>query len=154
MRGFRFCSIKSNLRLVFYFLFFIFLGCDSSQTDKIICPKCSMPIPKSKEQSSHLHKKTYFDDMGCLILWTKEHNQEPKEAMVFTKDTKEYINATDAFYTINERTPMGYGFTAYKKAQSKSIKFDEVKLRMLRGEHMANPKIRKQILENRYKDGR
>jgi hypothetical protein len=105
-----------------------------------------MPIPDSKEQSSYLDKKTYFDDMGCLVLWTKEQGVEPKEAMVFTKDTKEYIKATQAFYTINERTPMGYGFTAYKKAQPQSITFDEVKLRMLRGEHMANPKIRKQIL--------
>jgi len=138
MRGFSF--------LLSIFLFIFLLGCDSSSTDKILCPKCNMPIPDSKEQSSYLDKKTYFDDMGCLVLWTKEQGVEPKEAMVFTKDTKEYIKATQAFYTINERTPMGYGFTAYKKAQSQSITFDEVKLRMLRGEHMANPKIRKQIL--------
>ena len=105
-----------------------------------------MPIPESKEYSSHLDNKTYFDDMGCLILWTKDEKKEPSSAMVFTKDTKEYIKVIDAHYTINERTPMGYGFTAYEKSQKKSIKFDEVKLRMLRGEHMANPKIRKQIL--------
>ncbi len=104
-----------------------------------------MPIPKSKENSSHLDK-TYFDDMGCLILWTKSEGKEPKSAMVFSKDTKQYIKVTDAFYTINERTPMGYGFTAYEKPQEGSIKFDEVRLKMLRGEHMANPKIRKQIL--------
>jgi len=105
-----------------------------------------MPLSKSKEQSSYLNKKIYFDDMGCLILWTKKEGKQPSEAMVFTKDTKQYIKATDAHYTINERTPMGYGFTAYEEAQVNSIAFDEVKLRMLRGEHMANPKIRKQIL--------
>ena len=104
-----------------------------------------MPIPKSNENSSYLNK-THFDDMGCLILWTKKEGKNPSDAMVFTKDTKHYIKATDAYYTITERTPMGYGFTAYEKAQTKSIKFDEMKLRMLRGEHMANPKIRKQIL--------
>ena len=122
------------------------LGCDSTtSTNKNICPQCKMPISKTKDNSSYLGS-VYFDDMGCLILWTKSQGKEPKNAMVFTKDTKEYIKATDAFYTINERTPMGYGFTAYKKLQPKSIKFDEVRLRMLRGEHMANPKIRKQIL--------
>ena len=105
-----------------------------------------MPIDKSKEYSSHLDNKIYFDDMGCLILWTKKESKEPSEAMVFTKDTKQYIKATDAFYTIKERTPMGYGFTAYEQEQPESIKFGEMKLRMLRGEHMANPKIRKQIL--------
>ncbi|MCK5851285.1 MAG: hypothetical protein KAH23_10245 [Kiritimatiellae bacterium] len=105
-----------------------------------------MPIPNSNEHSSHIDNKSYFDDMGCLILWTKSEAIEPSGAMVFTKDTKQYIKVNDAYYTINERTPMGYGFSAYEKVQEKSIKFDEVKLRMLRGEHMANPKIRKQIL--------
>ena len=133
--------------LLFLLFLGLFIGCDSSTSiSQSICPQCNMPIPESKEQSSHLNKKTYFDDMGCLILWTKEEGKDPTVAMVFTKDTKHYIKATDAHYTINERTPMGYGFTAYEKAQDKSIKFDEVKLRMLRGEHMANPKIRKQIL--------
>ncbi len=136
-------------RILFLILFLgFFVGCDSatSTTTQPICPQCNMPISKSKEQSSYLNKKIFFDDMGCLILWTKKEGKNPSEAMVFTKDTKQYIKATDAHYTINERTPMGYGFTAYKKEQEKSITFNEMKLRMLRGEHMANPKIRKQIL--------
>jgi hypothetical protein len=129
------------------FLVVLFVGCDSSNSsNENICPQCNMPINKSKEYSSHLEKKVYFDDMGCLILWTKKESKDPSEAMVFTKDSKQYIKATDAFYTIKERTPMGYGFTAYEKEQPSSIKFEEMKLRMLRGEHMANPKIRKQIL--------
>ena len=131
--------------IIHFLLFIVLLGCDSSNSNsENICPQCNMPI-KSKEYSSHLDK-TYFDDMGCLILWTKKASKEPSLAMVFTKDTKQYIKATDAFYTIKERTPMGYGFTAYEKKQPQSIKFEEMKLRMLRGEHMANPKIRKQIL--------
>ena len=132
---------------IFYFLLFIILlGCESQTSNTPVCPECNMLIPESKEYSSHLENKTYFDDMGCLILWTKEEGKKPSAAMVFTKDSKQYIKATDAFYTINERTPMGYGFTAYENAKDKSIRFDEVKFRMLRGEHMANPKIRKQIL--------
>jgi len=134
------------LYIVNFLLFFLLLGCESSSsTNKDICPQCNMPIAKSKEYSSYLGS-VYFDDMGCLILWTKKESKDPSKAMVFTKDTKQYIKATDAFYTIKERTPMGYGFTAYEKEQPKSIKFEEMKLRMLRGEHMANPKIRKQIL--------
>ncbi|MBU1667127.1 hypothetical protein KKC13_01840 [bacterium] len=105
-----------------------------------------MPIPESKEYSSHLDKQIYFDDVGCLILWTKKEGRESRDAKVFTKDTKEYIKADDAHYTINEQTPMNYGFSAYKKPPPNSIRFDEMQLRMLRGEHMANPKIRKQIL--------
>jgi hypothetical protein len=129
------------------FLLLLLVACDSSNAKKQdICPQCNMPIAKSKEYSSNLDNKVYFDDIGCLILWTKKESKDPSQAMVFTKDTKQYIKATDAFYTIKERTPMGYGFTAYEKEQPESIKFEEMKLRMLRGEHMANPKIRKQIL--------
>ena len=146
MKKFNFYLIKINLGLLLL-LGNLFIACDSStSTQEDTCPQCNMPIAKSKEYSSHLNKKVYFDDMGCLILWSQKEEQDPSKAMVFTQDTKQYIPATEAFYTINERTPMGYGFTAYKKEQTKSIKFDEMKLRMLRGEHMANPKIRKQIL--------
>ena len=51
-------------------------------------------------------------------------------------------------FAINENTPMHYSFSAYEKKCEECITFDEVIIRMLRGEHMANPKIRKQILGN------
>jgi hypothetical protein len=41
---------------------------------------------------------------------------------------------------------MHYGFSAYEKKKENLISFDEMQIRMLRGEHMANPKIRKHIL--------
>ena len=61
-------------------------------------------------------------------------------------DTHRYIDIKKAFYSINEKTPMSYGFSAYENEIENSIDFNEVRLRMLRGEHMANPKIRKHIL--------
>lgn len=130
----------------FTLLLLLFLGCESSAEKKEICPQCNMPVPTSREYTSYLDSQHYFDDMGCLILWTKAHGHNPSKAKVFTKDTEKYIVATAAFYTINEKTPMGYGFSAYEHHQEESILFDEMKLRMLRGEHMANPKIRKHIL--------
>ena len=51
-----------------------------------------------------------------------------------------------AYFIINDKTPMNYGFGAYENEVNDSIKADEVELKILRGEHMANPKIRKQIL--------
>ena len=41
---------------------------------------------------------------------------------------------------------MLYGFSAYENECNGCIKFEEVIMKMLRGEHMANPKIRKKIL--------
>jgi len=105
-----------------------------------------MPLPKNSKINTSYINKTYFDDIGCMILWAKKENINSQDAKVFTKDTQKYIKAIKAHYTINERTPMGYGFTAYEKLQKGSIDFKEMRLRVLRGETMQNPKIRKQIL--------
>jgi hypothetical protein len=69
-----------------------------------------------------------------------------KKIEIFSNDTKRYIDAKVAYFIINDKTPMNYGFVAYENEVNDSIKADEVELKILRGEHMANPKIRKQIL--------
>jgi len=112
-----------------------------------------MKIHKSKIYTSSLSKDSkteYFDDIGCMILWIKNNSLhvEDLELKVFSKDTNKYIDAKKAFYKIDENTPMRYGFSGYEQTQENSVSFNEVTLKMLRGEHMANPKIRKQILGN------
>lgn len=155
MRGFKFSFIILNLLLSFFIA-----GCNSSENESSnsldnnkICPQCNMPLPKSNIHTCRLEnngENYYFDDIGCLVLWTKNKNIDINKVKteVFANDTHKYIDAKAAYYKINERTPMNYGFAAYehKKDGSLYIEIDEVKLRMLRGEHLANPKIRKQIL--------
>jgi len=136
---------QSLTLLIFNFSLLIIIGCGTT-TDKQVCPQCHMPLPQNSKINTSYINKTYFDDIGCMILWAKKHNSNLEDAKVFTKDSQKYIKATKAHYTINERTPMGYGFTAYEKSQKGSIDFDEMRLRVLRGETMQNPKIRKQIL--------
>ena len=129
-----------------------FSACSSAHIDESkemkICPQCNMELPASNIHTSYMSKnsKTYhFDDIGCMILYSKDDKQ-PKSSMVFTNDTHKYIESNIAHYAINEKTPMSYGFSAYENEKENAIAFDEVVIRMLRGEHMANPKIRKQIL--------
>ncbi len=43
-------------------------------------------------------------------------------------------------------TPMHYGFGAYENLKEGMIDFNEMRLRMLRGENMSDPKIRKKLL--------
>ena len=127
----------------------LFIGCGDDTKELVhICPQCNMPLPKSNINTSNINEQQYFDDIGCLVLYAKNQNIDlkNKELKIFTNDTKHYINPYGVYFTINEKTPMNYGFTPYEKACKNCIKFDEVILRMLRGEHMANPKIRKQIL--------
>ncbi len=144
------------LSLLFHLSLLVILSACSATTkdekqDLKICPQCNMELPKSNihtsilDDNGHLH---YFDDVGCMILWAKDNdlNFTDMKSKIFTNDTKRYIDTFKAFYTINEKTPMSYGFSAYERPKEGSIDFNEVILRMLRGEHMANPRIRKQIL--------
>ena len=133
------------LTLVFLLLF---TACShDKKATSHICPQCYMPLPKSNINTSYI-EDTYFDDIGCMILWANKNdiNLKVKDVKVFSNDTKKYIDPFKASFTINEKTPMNYGFTAYENSCKGCIEFDEVIIKMLRGENMANPKIRKQIL--------
>ena len=140
-----------DYKFILLFILFVFIGCNSATnatTESKICPQCNMPLPKDKKNTAYIEDSNYFDDIGCLILWSKNNRMDlnSRKVYVFTNDTKKYINALTANYTIDEKTPMNYGFSAYQKAKEGTISFKEMQLRMLRGEHLGNPKIRKKIL--------
>ena len=150
-----------KLLLLIFSFFIFFTGCNSNESsitkesklDAKICPQCNMQLTNSKIHTATAKQNddiTYFDDLGCLILWSKEKNVDLKKIKtnIFSNDTKKYIDTEKAYYKIDEKTPMKYGFSAYEEKKDGTINFDEVMIRMLRGEHMANPKIRKQILGN------
>jgi len=89
----------------------------------------------------------FFDDTGCLALWYKDIDFKDKAVIwVYSNDTKEYINGKTAWYDKTSNTTMGYGFGAYKTKKEGMISFDEMVLKMYRGESLANPLIRKQLL--------
>lgn len=137
-----------KLLLVIFSLFFA--GC-SPQKVSDVCPTCNMQIDDSKLHSTSLHVKSSthnFDDIGCMVLFAKEYQIDLKrmKSKVFTNDTKRYIDSSAAHYKLDEQTPMGYGFSAYENEESNTIRFEDVIINMLRGEHMANPKIKKQAL--------
>ena len=137
------------------FLISFFIGCDSddvkTKEDKQTCAECFMPVAQSHIHTAILvddKDEILFDDIGCMVLWSQEKkiDLKTKESKIFANDSKRYINTSKAYFTINESTPMLYGFSAYEKPCEECINFDEVVIRMSRGEHMANPKIRKHIL--------
>lgn len=121
----------------------IFTGCNSTKTtDK--CPTCNMKTTEMQLHTSSLHVDNInyiFDDIGCMILFAKNRKIDLNKvrSQVFTLDTNRYIDSSKANYTDSENTPMGYGFTAYEKEiDMKTIKFSEVIVKMLIGDHMAN----------------
>ncbi len=89
----------------------------------------------------------FFDDIGCLVLWLEGQKQKNEMILwVYSKDR--YIDAKKAWYSLDEFTPMRYGFGAYSIKKDGYIDFDTMSQKMLNNETMANPKTRKHILGN------
>ncbi|WP_331774271.1 hypothetical protein [Sulfurospirillum sp. 1612] len=128
------------------------------QDNKIQCPVCKMYLVGktfSAQVITKDHKTHFFDDPGCVALWLESNKIDKKDVTIwiYTIDTKRYIDATKAHYSIYDYAdPMHYGFGAYEHNKKGFIDFDEMVLRMLRGENMTNPKIRKKILQDLKKD--
>ena len=157
---------QSVFSLVVFFLLFFSYGCEKSndafehnhnkkplefQLGTVQCPQCRMPIItlNNSVQIITSDGKTYFfDDVGCMVLWIEDNKKMLNKLMiwVYAHDTKQWIDAKQAYYSLTDGTPMRYGFGAYEKAQKNLISFKEMRLRMLRGLTLKNPKIRKKLL--------
>ena len=81
-----------------------------------------------------------------MVNWLSDKKFK-EEAIIWVKsrDTKKFIDAREAYYSINDITPMGNGFGAYEFKKNNLISFSEMSLKMLRGENMNNPRIKKQL---------
>jgi copper chaperone NosL len=111
---------------------------------------CGMVIEElsyASQVSAKSGKTWFFHDHGGFVQWLedKEFKDEAK-IWVMSRDTKKWINAREAFYSLNEVTPMGYGFGAYQTEQEGFVDFETMRLKTLRGETMNNPLIKKQLL--------
>ena len=92
-------------------------------------------------------KTWFFDDVGCFAIWYKDIKfQKEATIWVYTNDTKKYIDGRKAWYSLVDKTPMGYGFGAYENKTINMIPFEKMLLRMYRGENLTNPLIRKKLL--------
>lgn len=93
-------------------------------------------------------KTWFFHDHGGFVNWLENKSFKDEAVIwVMSRDTHEWIDAKKAYYSRNEVTPMGYGFGAYKVPQEGFVSYEAMRLHLLRGETMNNPKIRKQLLE-------
>ncbi|SFV63744.1 hypothetical protein MNB_SV-3-505 [hydrothermal vent metagenome] len=114
--------------------------------------QCKMLITKKDNTAEVIApdgKTWFFDDPGCMVLWL-QHKPFKESAVlwVYTLDTKRWIDAKKAYYGVKDHTEMHYGFGAREKRTKSCIDFNEMQLRMYRGENLTNPKIRKKLLEN------
>lgn len=93
-------------------------------------------------------KTWFFHDHGGLVNWIKDKPfKDEAKIWVMTKDTKKYIDGRTAWYSRTDKTPMGYGFGAYEEKEDGFLTYDEMSLKMLRGETLNNPYIKKELLD-------
>ena len=91
----------------------------------------------------------FFHDHGDFVEWLKDKPfKENVVIWVRSLDTHKWIDGKKAFYSLTDDSPMGYGFGAYEHKQPKFVDYKTMRLRMLRGETLKNPLIRKQLLQN------
>ncbi|AFL69637.1 hypothetical protein [Sulfurospirillum barnesii] len=118
------------------------------------CPQCHMYLVGKKDTAQFITSKgkTYFfDDIGCFVLWQAEQKIELEggKLWVFSRDSKRYIDGFDAWYSLRDETPMQYGFGAYEGKKEAFVGYEQMRLRMLRGENMSDPRVRKLLVEER-----
>lgn len=92
-------------------------------------------------------KTWFFHDHGGMINWLKDKSfKDEVKIWVMTKDTKKYIDGRTAWYSRTDKTPMGYGFGAYENKQEDFISYEQMSVKMLRGENLNNPYIKRELL--------
>ncbi|MCF7823421.1 MAG: nitrous oxide reductase accessory protein NosL [Candidatus Marinimicrobia bacterium] len=93
-------------------------------------------------------KTWFFDDHGCMAAWLN-HKPFEKDAVIWVPDldSGKWIDGRKAWYSRTDDTPMSYGFGAYSEQKDGFVDFYEMQQLMLKGETLANPSVRKQLLE-------
>ena len=111
---------------------------------------CGMVIDDLQDASQVVIKSGrswFFHDHGGFVKWLEDKEfRDSAKIWVMSRDTKRWIDAKEAFYSTTDDTSMGYGFGAYEKMAEGFVDFDTMRLRVLRGETLQNPAIRKQLL--------
>jgi copper chaperone NosL len=113
-------------------------------------PECAMLIETEKNAAEVVApdgRTWFFDDPGCMVKWIKDKPFKAKAKLwVHTIDTSRWIDAKKARYGVTDHTAMHYGFGARERDNNHTIDFNEMMLRMYRGENLTNPIIRKKLL--------
>jgi len=113
------------------------------------CSECGMDIDNldyTVELIAQNGNTYFFDDIGCAVLWLKNHSPKISKLMVKTLDTHQWIEADKAWYSRTAPSPMGYGFAPYLKKEKGFVSFDEMKLLMLQGKNLHDPFVKKKLL--------
>ena len=145
---------KFKLLLFLSSIVFLFVACEKKisdglakiRWDKDSCERCVMVMSEKgfavQIENPTSKQKHKFDDIGCAVLWFKEHNQNWfKESKIWVKDQKslDWIDARSALWTYGNITPMNYGLAAYTQKtlpkDKKSLNFEDAIILINKQDH-------------------
>ncbi len=103
------------------------------------CDHCAMLLDEPRfaaqlatPDGAHL----YFDDVGCLAAWLREHPDAGARAWV-ERDGR-WVAAERARFAAGARTPMGYGFVAAAAGAPATVDWRELQRRLTLAEEHAH----------------
>lgn len=92
----------------------------------------------------------FFHDPGGVPRFLKDKSFRSEAVIWFyTLDTKRWKTSHHVSFSLRDETPMGYGFGAYEKKKDGFISYEQMRTKMLRGENLLNPYVKKKLLEHR-----
>ena len=118
-----------------------FLGCGDEKDygnvhyDRDVCEHCQMAISDNRFSVDVRvdGKNHYFDDIGCLVdfMVTNDKLNWLKDAKIYINDASgngEFIDARTAHFYRGFKTPMSFGWGAFKNKQEgkQDFSFDQV----------------------------
>ncbi len=119
-----------KLSLVMLLLFVILTGCSSQDafepqpidTTVDSCDECHMGIQDVKASSEVILKDgtpKKFDDIGCMVLFIKDHQEEVANVFVHDYVTSEWMDLNNATFIQGSKikSPMSYGFVAFSSTE-------------------------------------
>ncbi|MBF4501673.1 nitrous oxide reductase accessory protein NosL [Savagea sp. SN6] len=142
--------MKKCVGLLFFSLLFVLGACSGEVStepvdinpDIDVCDICNMSItaiPFATEAIMPDGTVEKFDDIGCMVDFLNETEEEPLQMYVKDNEKDEWIAAEDALYILNEDywTPMMYGVVSFeeeaqllaymeKNGDGERLTFDEV----------------------------
>jgi len=89
------------------------------------CAHCAMLVGDRAAAAQAIDAKglhRFFDDFGCLVIWTTEQATPPRLAWV--AGPHGWLQAKSARYRSGATTPMDFGFTATEAGNG--ISYDEM----------------------------
>jgi len=105
--------------------------------DRETCERCLMAIGDrnfaaqlrgaAPGETPKVHK---FDDLGCAVIWLDQQSwKDNPEVEIWVNDYQngEWIDARQAFYVINQLSPMNYGLGAQIKNTPGSLNFAQAR---------------------------